>query len=99
MFARLRQYRFDWKLSLLTVVLLPLLLSLGFWQLRRAQEKLELPDQYAARQSEAPIVFEQLNTNGDLQYRQVQLTGRYDNTHNFLLDNRIHQGQPGYELI
>jgi surfeit locus 1 family protein len=99
MFARLRLYRFDWKLTLLTALLLPLLLSLGFWQLRRAEEKLELQEQYAARQREAPVAFEQLSASGDLQYRQVELTGRYDNAHNFLLDNRIHQGQPGYDLI
>lgn len=99
MFARVRQYRFDWKLTLLTVVLLPLMVSLGFWQLQRAQEKLELQEQYAARQREAPVALEQLAANADLQYRQVQLVGQYDNAHHFLLDNRIHQGQTGYDLI
>jgi surfeit locus 1 family protein len=99
MLARLRHYRFDWKLSLLTGLLLPLLLSLGFWQLQRAQEKLELQEQYSARQNEAPVSLEQLSPDDDLQYRQVELTGRYDNAHNFLLDNRIHQGRAGYDLI
>lgn len=99
MFARLRQYRFDWKLTLLTALLLPLMLNLGFWQLRRAQEKLELQEQYAARQSEAPIALEQLNPADDLQYRQVTLTGHYENARSFLLDNRIHQGRAGYDLI
>jgi surfeit locus 1 family protein len=99
MYKRLHHYRFDWKLSLLTALLLPLMLSLGFWQLRRAQEKLELQDQYAARQYEAPVTLEQLSADSDLQYRQVELTGRYDNAHNFLLDNRIHQGQVGYDLV
>jgi surfeit locus 1 family protein len=99
MFARLRQYRFDWKLTLLTALLLPLMLSLGSWQLQRAQEKLELQGQYAARQNEAPVALEQLSVDGDLQYRQAELTGRYDNAHNFLLDNRIHQGQAGYDVI
>jgi len=99
MLARLRHYRFDWKLSLLTVVLLPLLLSLGFWQLRRAQEKLELQQQYTTRQNEAPVALAQLKVQDDLQYRQVELVGRYDNAHNFLLDNRIHEGQVGYDLI
>ena len=99
MFARLQTFRFDWKLTLLTAVLLPLLLSLGVWQLRRAQEKLELQEQYAARQGEAPIALEQLNPADDLQYRQVTLTGRYENARSFLLDNRIHQGRAGYDLI
>jgi cytochrome oxidase assembly protein ShyY1 len=99
MFARLRQLRFDWKLSVLTALLLPLLLSLGFWQLRREQEKLDLQQLYAARQIEAPIAFEQLDLAQDQQYRQVVLSGRYDNVHSFLLDNRVHRGQVGYDLL
>lgn len=99
MLARLRHYHFDWKLSLLTALLLPLLLSLGFWQLQRAEEKRDLQEQYSARQGELPVALEQLRPAEDLQYRQVELSGRYDNAHHFLLDNRIHQGQVGYELI
>lgn len=99
MFARLQTFRLDWKLTLLTALLLPLLLSLGFWQLNRAQEKLDLQDRYAARQQEAPVALERLNAQDDLQYRQVELTGRYDNAHHFLLDNRIHEGRPGYDLV
>lgn len=99
MFARLRQFRFDWKLSLLTALLLPLLLSLGFWQLRREQEKLQLQEQYAAREGEAPVALGALDPNSDLQYRRVTFRGEYDNAHTFLLDNRIHQGQVGFEAI
>ncbi len=99
MIARLRQFRFDWKLTLLTAVLLPLLLSLGFWQLRREQEKLDLQQQYAARQGEAPVALAQLDPAEDQQYRQVEFSGRYDNAHSFLVDNRIHQGQAGYDLV
>ena len=99
MFARLRQFRFDWKLSLLTALLLPLLLILGFWQLQREQEKLGLQQQHAARQNEAAVALEQLNPQDDLQYRQVEISGHFDNAHSFLLDNRIHQGQVGYDLI
>lgn len=99
MLVRFRQFHFDWKLTLLTAALLPILLSLGFWQLRREQEKLELQQQYAARQSEQALALEQLEPEADLQYRQVSLSGYYDNAHHFLLDNRVHQGQVGYELI
>ncbi|MGV3592048.1 MAG: SURF1 family protein [Gammaproteobacteria bacterium] len=99
MFARLRQFRFDWKLTLLTALLLPLLLSLGFWQLRREQEKLQLQEQYAAREREAPMPLAALDLDSDLQYRRVEFSGEYDNAHTFLLDNRIHQGQVGFDAI
>ncbi len=99
MFERLQQFRFDWKLTLLTAVLLPLLVLLGFWQLLREQEKLALQDVYAARQMEAPAALGTLIPAADLQYRQVELRGTFDNAHTFLLDNRIHQGRVGYDVI
>lgn len=96
---RLRRYRFDWRLSLLTAVLLPLMVSLGFWQLRRGDEKAALQALYDAREQQAPVSLASLAPDGDVQYRQVNMRGRYDNAHVFLLDNRIYQGQPGYEAI
>jgi surfeit locus 1 family protein len=99
MFARLQQFRFDGKLTLLTALLLPLLLSLGFWQLSREQEKLQLQAQYAAREGEMPAPLSALASAADLQYRRVTVSGEYDNEHSFLLDNRIHQGQVGFEVI
>jgi surfeit locus 1 family protein len=99
MLARLHTFRFDWKLTLLTALLLPLLLSLGFWQLRRAQEKLDLQAMWDARAREAPVQLSTLSAADDLQYRQVEMSGTVDNAHVFLLDNRVHQGQPGYDVV
>lgn len=95
----LRHFQFDWKLTLLVLILLPLLLRLGFWQLAREDEKLQLQNQYAERQQQVAVPIELLDSADDLQYRQVLLQGEYDNTQAFLLDNRIYQGQVGYELI
>lgn len=95
----LRHYRFDWKLSVLLLVLLPLCLRLGFWQLAREQEKLELQQNWTERQRDVPVELSSLDPAGDLQYRQVWLEGRYDNAHVFLLDNRIHEGRVGFEVV
>lgn len=99
MLARLRHYHFDWKLTLFTALLFPVLVSLGFWQLEREAEKQALQQMYASRQSEAPTELTQLDTAQDLQYRQVLLGGSWDNAHVFLLDNRIYQGQVGFEVL
>jgi surfeit locus 1 family protein len=99
MLARLRHYRFDWKLSLLTALLLPLLLSLGFWQLEREQEKRQLQQLYEARQQLQPVMLGTVDTTEDQQYLQVEVQGSFDNTRMFLLDNRIYQGRAGYEVV
>ena len=99
MLARLRNYRFDWKLSLMLLLLLPLCLRLGIWQLDREEEKLALQQTWEARQRELPAPLQQLAGVDDLQYRQVTFTGRFDNEHVFLLDNRIHEGRVGFEVV
>jgi surfeit locus 1 family protein len=96
---RLQHYRFDWKLSLLTVALLPVLLNLGFWQLRREEEKRALQLQYEQRLALAPRPFETLDWSADLQYLPVLLSGEADPSHVFLLDNRTLQGRAGFEVL
>lgn len=95
----IRAFNPGWKLSLFTLLLLPLLVSLGFWQLAREQEKLALQGAWEARAAMPPVKLEALAEEEDLQYRRVTLTGRFDNVHAFLLDNRVHQGRPGFEVI
>ena len=104
MFAGSAYFRFNWKLTLFTVLLLPALVRLGFWQLEREQEKIQLQNLYTERQQQAPADLHSLDQQSfdqqkDLQYRQVSVAGSYDNAHIFLLDNKIYQGQVGYEII
>ncbi len=99
MFSGSAYFRFNWKLTLFTVLMLPVLLRLGFWQLEREQEKIQLQNLYAERQQEQSVDLSSLDPGQDLQYRQVYVAGNYDNDHIFLLDNKIYQGQVGYEVI
>lgn len=99
MLARLKNYRFNWKLSLFTLLLLPILVRLGFWQLEREQEKLALQSMYEVRQQAEAVNLDALDSGDDLQYMPVVMSGTYDNAHNFLLDNRIYEGQAGFEVL
>ena len=99
MLQRLKQFRFDWKLTLLVAIFLPVTLKLGFWQLDREQEKLAIMSLYESRQLAAPVPLDELNLSEDLQYMPVSFTGNTDNQQIFLLDNRIYQGKVGYEVI
>lgn len=87
------------KLTLFTAALFPLLLALGFWQLERAQQKLELQQRHEQRRELPPAAPTEIDWGGDPAFMPVRARGRYDNAHHFLLDNRVNNGRVGYELI
>lgn len=77
---------------------LALLLSLGSWQLRRAEEKRHVQAAFEAQQMAAPIDVLQLPER-PAQYTRLHMRGHYDNARTFLLDNRIVHGRFGYEVL
>ena len=54
-----RDFRFDfeWRITLFTMLVLPLLVGLGVWQLQRAQEKASVEASWEARQNQAPLIL------------------------------------------
>ncbi len=94
---------FSWqpnvRLLLFAGLMLPLLLSLGYWQLDRAEEKRQILAQFVGNQQSPPATLAELNAESNLQYRAVQLQGKLDATRRVLLDNRVRNGRPGYEVF
>ena len=91
----------DWRTTLATVLLLPTLLSLGFWQLERGDEKAELIARLEERRLEPPMSLAatmRLPTQ-DLADRQVVFTATFDEDNYVLLDNRLRDGRFGYEVV
>ena len=85
----------------LYVVMMFILISLGKWQLSRADEKFEF---LASRQRnlDAPEIKLDLQQSIDsnlLRYRKVTLAGEYDLRHQILVDNQIHEGKPGFLVM
>ena len=94
--VRHRRWQFDWRLLVFSGVFLPILISLGVWQLNRAEEKQLLLDQW---QQEAKNRAWPDMVSGDLTSgRPLTLTGMYG-SRNWLLDNRTRDGIPGYEVL
>ena len=93
--------RANLKFAGLTLVLLPVMVALGFWQLHRADEKArELAEMQLKRASPPlPIASFSAMPGDELDGRRVELRGRYDVERSFLLDNRILRGRVGYELL
>lgn len=88
----------NWKLLLFAAIFLPLTLTAGFWQLDRADEKRRIAAEYEVRQSTAALNLDQLLAKADPAWYQVTLEGEYASDY-FLLDNRVMNGQVGYEVL
>lgn len=86
--------------TVITLLLLPLLLRLGFWQLERAEEKQVLLEQIETANSNVPLDLKaKLEVNDALNYRTVKLTGVYDKQHLVFHENQVHNQVPGYHVL
>ena len=92
-------WSFKHKLLVFFVLLFPLLISLGFWQLSRYDEKKSLQLQFEKYLDEPPITLNQAMQEPEPRYRRIKVSGFYDYPHNFLLDNRIYKGASGYDVF
>lgn len=94
------RYRFAprWPWVLLTAAMLPLFISLGFWQWQRGQARQVSWDQFERNDTPA-IEAPAASLAGLPRYTRVRLRGEFDGERQFLLDNISHQGAPGYEVL
>lgn len=90
---------FNWKVTLLCLLVWPFLLALGFWQLDRAGDKRQLQAHLEAQQAQPPASLSQLPITDLQDYRRVIARGSFDPERSWLLDNRQRNGRVGYEVI
>ncbi|NRB37868.1 MAG: SURF1 family protein [Pseudomonadales bacterium] len=91
-------FHFNWKLTLFVVLCLPVVISAGFWQLDRAEEKRQMQQQLSLLTQQVAIEYSQLEKNQFQNYKNITVTGQFINRV-LLLDNQIFKGQFGYEVI
>jgi len=83
-----------------TALILPGLIALGFWQLGRSAEKRETRDLVAERATQDRSTLPTTPvTASDWRWREVSVTGTYDDSREFLVDNKVLGGRPGYHVI
>src|SRR5476649_1715651 len=91
-----------WISSLTTLLLIPLFVYLGFWQIDRYHEKLNNQQALVSRMN-APLIHrispDVTQLDPLLRYRQLQVTGHFLNEHQIYLDNQTLKGQVGYRVI
>lgn len=86
--------------TLVTVILLPVFIKLGFWQLERAEQKRVMQDGLEQRRSMPAFRLEpRVGAGEELEYRRVYVRGRFDPDHQILIDNKIYKGRAGYYVV
>ena len=83
--------------TLLAIALIALLVSLGRWQLHRADEKRALFEFFAAGSGSLKSI--DLRTAQLPRYQHLQATGHYDETRQVLIDNMVNAERAGYYVI
>jgi surfeit locus 1 family protein len=87
-----------WGFAVAAALGVALFVHLGQWQWRRADEKRAFAAEFVAGSSRVePLGSRALAALP--RYTQVQVQGRYDGAHQFLLDNQSHGGQAGYDVL
>jgi len=86
--------------SLVTIALLYLMISLGIWQLDRAEYKASLQTIIESRQNLDAISLSSIGQREiDWLYQPVFTAGRYDAEHQVYLDNQVHNMVVGYSVF
>lgn len=89
-----------WVTSIAALVALALTLSASYLQFGRASSKAELRQQYLARQAmPADNLNDSIPGKDAIAYRKVRVTGKYVPDKAILLDNKVREGAPGYEIV
>lgn len=84
--------------SLLFLVLMPLFIALGVWQLNRAAEKILILENLESNKNSTLKKIESIDVNTD-ENSSVLLSGSVLNKQQFLLDNKVYRAVVGYEVF
>jgi len=86
--------------TIVFLLVLPVLLRLGFWQLDRAEEKRGLITLFKQQNELGPLLIKDtIEFDGKLNYRTAKVTGKYNLEKQIFIDNKIHQGKTGVYVM
>ena len=88
--------------TLVYILILIILITLGLWQLGRAETKrmiLEKQAQGLGSDDIIDIASTSYDNVAAIKYKKVQILGHYDQAHQFLIDNKISGGKVGYFVL
>lgn len=86
--------------TIAVLILLPVLIRLGLWQLDRAQEKREIIAAQNEKLALPPLeISKALENTKDLQFHHLRITGTFSTQYQVFIDNKVHQEKAGYEVV
>ena len=88
--------------SILVIFVAILFIRLGFWQLDRLAQRKALNAKVEAEISAPPLDLNREYSDPQLtsmQYRKTIVIGRFDGSHEILLNNQVWNGQLGYHIL
>jgi len=85
--------------AFLIIATLALLISLGFWQLERADEKRAIEDQIANANANDVELITDVDLLSEKEYYHVRLQGSYIKDKQFIYDNQIVDQISGYYVL
>jgi len=86
--------------TLAAAAFIALTVYLGRWQAHRAEEKLERQAEYDARMSEPAVrLTGAVDSGRALLYRRVLAAGRWLGDRQVFVDNKVHAGRAGFEVV
>lgn len=96
----LMRVRAEWWAGCLILLLIAVFLGAGVWQLRRAQYKESMQASVAAAEAAAVISVGQGPVDAAaVHLRRVEARGEWRAAQTILLDNKVRDGVPGYEVV
>ena len=91
-------FAIGWKSTVLTALVVPLCLSLGVWQLQRAEQKTAIAAMYDARHNMAPMTLAEAAGYEDKTHLPVILRGEFVGRH-WLLENQWRHKVLGVDVL
>ena len=86
--------------TIVTLLILPILINLGFWQLDRAEEKREIIELFKQKNKLGPLpIKDTIKLDEKLNYRTSQVEGNYNLAKQIFIDNKIYQGKTGVHVM
>jgi len=99
---QIKQYTFNPSIipSIVTIALLYLMISLGFWQLDRADYKANLQTLIENKQDSQAIALNTISKKEEQWlYQPVFVGGQFDEKHQMFLDNQVNNMVAGYRVF